>query len=43
VVFLEEFRPDFDKALQELVCDFLTRLEELLTLPDFKQVQKSLS
>ncbi|KAJ8007163.1 hypothetical protein DPEC_G00114690 [Dallia pectoralis] len=43
VVFLEEFRPDFDKALQELVCDFLTRLEELLTLPDFKQTALLLS
>uniref|UniRef100_A0A8C7F704 Zinc finger protein ZFMSA12A-like n=1 Tax=Oncorhynchus kisutch TaxID=8019 RepID=A0A8C7F704_ONCKI len=43
VVFPEEFRPDFDQVLQELVCDFLTRLEELLTLPDFKQTALLLS
>lgn len=31
------FDENFDAALQTLVCDFLSRLEELLPVPDFKQ------
>lgn len=33
-----EYGPDFDTALETLVCEFFTRLEELLPIPDFKQV-----
>ncbi|XP_037314155.2 zinc finger protein ZFMSA12A isoform X1 [Pungitius pungitius] len=36
-VFPVEFGPDFDIALETLICDFLTRLEELLLIPNFKQ------
>lgn len=39
-VFPVEYGPDFDTALETLVCEFFTRLEELLPVPDFKQVQK---
>lgn len=39
-VFPVEYGPDFDTALETLVCEFFTRLEELLPIPDFKQVQK---
>lgn len=37
-VFPVEYGPDFDTALETLVCEFFTRLEELLPIPDFKQV-----
>lgn len=33
-----EYGPDFDTALETLVSEFFTRLEELLPIPDFKQV-----
>ena len=33
-----EYGPDFDTALETLVCEFFIRLEELLPVPDFKQV-----
>ncbi|XP_054452266.1 zinc finger protein ZFMSA12A isoform X2 [Anoplopoma fimbria] len=36
-VFPGEFGPDFDTALETLVCEFFTKLEELLLIPDFKQ------
>uniref|UniRef100_A0A3Q3X6W0 C2H2-type domain-containing protein n=1 Tax=Mola mola TaxID=94237 RepID=A0A3Q3X6W0_MOLML len=36
-VFPVEYGPDFDTALETLVCEFFTRLEELLPIPDFKQ------
>nr|XP_040026301.1 zinc finger protein ZFMSA12A isoform X2 [Gasterosteus aculeatus aculeatus] len=36
-VFPVEFGPDFDLALETLVCEFFTRLEELLLIPNFKQ------
>ncbi|XP_075954099.1 uncharacterized protein LOC142956407 isoform X2 [Anarhichas minor] len=36
-VFPVEFGHDFDTALETLVCEFFTRLEELLLIPDFKQ------
>lgn len=39
-VFPVEYGPDFDTALETLVCEFFTRLEELLPIPDFKQVQR---
>lgn len=39
-VFPVEYGPDFDTALETLVCEFFTRLEELLPVPDFKQVHK---
>lgn len=39
-MFPVEYGPDFDTALETLVCEFFTRLEELLPIPDFKQVQK---
>lgn len=38
-VFPVEFGPDFDLALETLVCEFFTRLEELLLIPNFKQVK----
>ncbi|XP_064848116.1 zinc finger and SCAN domain-containing protein 16-like isoform X3 [Oncorhynchus masou masou] len=37
VVFPVEYGPNFDSSLQTLVCHFLSRLEELLPVPDFKQ------
>ncbi|KAL0966994.1 hypothetical protein UPYG_G00303190 [Umbra pygmaea] len=37
VVFPVEYGPNFETALQTLVCDLLSRLEELLPVPDFKQ------
>ncbi|XP_035384371.1 zinc finger protein 287-like [Electrophorus electricus] len=37
-VFPIEYGPDFDKALQVLVGHFLSRLEQLLPVPNFKQV-----
>lgn len=37
-VFPAEYGPDFDKALQVLVGFFLSRLEQLLPVPNFKQV-----
>ncbi|XP_041659085.1 zinc finger protein ZFMSA12A-like isoform X2 [Cheilinus undulatus] len=36
-VFPVEYGPDFDSALENLLCEFLTRLEEMLHIPDFKQ------
>ncbi|XP_070700586.1 zinc finger protein ZFMSA12A isoform X1 [Pempheris klunzingeri] len=36
-VFPVEYGPDFDTALETLVCQFFTRLEGLLLIPDFKQ------
>uniref|UniRef100_A0A3P8VKT7 Zinc finger protein 665-like n=1 Tax=Cynoglossus semilaevis TaxID=244447 RepID=A0A3P8VKT7_CYNSE len=36
-VFPVEYGPDFDTALETLVCEFFSRLEELLPVPDFKQ------
>ncbi|XP_034411634.1 zinc finger protein ZFMSA12A isoform X2 [Cyclopterus lumpus] len=40
-VFPVEFGHDFDAALETLVCEFFTRLEKLLLIPDFKQVKPS--
>ncbi|KTF80029.1 hypothetical protein cypCar_00023873, partial [Cyprinus carpio] len=37
-VFPVEYGPDFDKALQVLVGFFLSRLEQLLPVPNFKQL-----
>ncbi|XP_063073518.1 zinc finger protein 3-like [Engraulis encrasicolus] len=37
-VYPVEYGPDFDKALQVLVCYFLSRLDQLLPVPNFKQV-----
>ncbi|KAL0966993.1 hypothetical protein UPYG_G00303180 [Umbra pygmaea] len=37
VVFPVEYGPNFETALQTLVCSLLSRLEELLPVPDFKQ------
>ena len=39
-VFPVEYGPDFDTALETLVCEFFTRLEELLPIPDFKQARE---
>ncbi|XP_026229362.1 zinc finger protein ZFMSA12A-like [Anabas testudineus] len=36
-VFPVEYGPDFDAALETLVCEFFTRLEELVLIPNFKQ------
>ncbi|KAK0134525.1 Zinc finger protein ZFMSA12A [Merluccius polli] len=36
-IFPVEYGPDFDTALETLVCEFFLRLEELLPVPDFKQ------
>ncbi|KAM9349976.1 uncharacterized protein ABDE67_009698 [Symphorus nematophorus] len=36
-VFPVEYGPDFDTSLETLVCEFFTRLEKLLPIPDFKQ------
>lgn len=37
-VYPVEYGPDFDKALQVLVCHFISRLEKILPVPDFKQI-----
>lgn len=37
-VFPHEYGPEFDQALQVLVGHFLSRLEQLLPVPSFKQV-----
>ncbi|KAI4904618.1 hypothetical protein NFI96_014618 [Prochilodus magdalenae] len=42
-VFPLEYGPDFDKALQVLVGHFLSRLEQLLPVPNFKQAALWLS
>ncbi|XP_015461088.3 zinc finger protein 879 [Astyanax mexicanus] len=42
-VFPFEYGPDFDKALQVLVGHFLSRLEQLLPVPNFKQAASWLS
>ncbi|XP_066524606.1 uncharacterized protein [Hoplias malabaricus] len=42
-VFPVEYGPEFDKALQVLVGHFLSRLEQLLPVPNFKQVAMWLS
>lgn len=39
-VFPVAYGPDFDRALENMVSNFFTRLEELLLIPDFKQVQR---
>nr|XP_020460130.1 zinc finger protein ZFMSA12A-like [Monopterus albus] len=36
-VFPVEFGHDFDTALETLVCEFFTRLEQLMPVPNFKQ------
>ncbi|XP_017349786.1 zinc finger protein 774 isoform X2 [Ictalurus punctatus] len=36
-VFPHEYGPEFDKAMQVLVGHFLSRLEQLLPVPNFKQ------
>lgn len=41
-VFPVEYGPDFDTALERLLCEFFTRLEELLLIPDFKQVKRKI-
>ncbi|KAL6459950.1 hypothetical protein MHYP_G00317090 [Metynnis hypsauchen] len=41
-VFPVEYGPDFDKALQVLVGHFLSRLEQLLPVPNFKQTSSLL-
>ncbi|XP_034147235.1 zinc finger protein 30 homolog isoform X2 [Esox lucius] len=43
VVFPVEYGPNFEMALQALVCHFLSRLEELLPVPDFKQTASLIS
>ncbi|KAG9280384.1 zinc finger protein 502-like [Astyanax mexicanus] len=42
-VFPVEYGPEFDKALQVLVGHFLSRLEQLLPVPNFKQTSSMLS
>ncbi|XP_051544669.1 zinc finger protein ZFP2-like [Myxocyprinus asiaticus] len=42
-IFPVEYGPDFDKALQVLVGFFLSRLEQLLPVPNFKQLSLLLS
>lgn len=37
-MFPHEYGPEFDQALQVLVGHFLSRLEQLLPIPSFKQV-----
>ncbi|KAL2102943.1 hypothetical protein ACEWY4_002111 [Coilia grayii] len=37
-VYPVEYGPDFDKALQVLVCYLISRLDQLLPVPNFKQV-----
>lgn len=39
-MFPVEYGPDFDTALETVICDFFTRLDELLLIPDFKQVSR---
>ncbi|XP_076860971.1 uncharacterized protein LOC143514075 [Brachyhypopomus gauderio] len=41
-VYPLEYGPDFDKALQVLVGHFLSRLEQLLPVPNFKQTSSLL-
>ncbi|CAK6952056.1 zinc finger protein ZFMSA12A-like [Scomber scombrus] len=36
-VFPVTYGPDFDKALETVVCEFFTRLDAMLLIPDFKQ------
>ncbi|XP_029381064.1 zinc finger protein ZFMSA12A-like isoform X2 [Echeneis naucrates] len=36
-VFPVEYGPHFDTALETLICEFLTRLEELVLIPNFKE------
>ncbi|XP_028987348.1 zinc finger protein ZFMSA12A-like [Betta splendens] len=36
-VFPVDYGPDFDAALETLVCEFFNRLEELVLIPNFKQ------
>ncbi|KAJ8011027.1 hypothetical protein DPEC_G00053930 [Dallia pectoralis] len=43
VVFPVEFGSSFEMALQTLVCHLLSRLEELLPVPDFKQTASLIS
>uniref|UniRef100_A0A3Q4IDG0 C2H2-type domain-containing protein n=1 Tax=Neolamprologus brichardi TaxID=32507 RepID=A0A3Q4IDG0_NEOBR len=38
LVFQEVFDQRFDSALQSLISDFLSRIEQLFPVPDFKQV-----
>lgn len=38
-MFPVAYGPDFDTALEKLLCDFFSKLEELLPVPDFKQVE----
>ncbi|KAM9327502.1 uncharacterized protein KZ484_018984 [Pholidichthys leucotaenia] len=38
----EAFDPTFDSALQSLVSDFLSQIEELFPIPDFRQVASCL-
>ncbi|TSK13204.1 Sugar phosphate exchanger 3 [Bagarius yarrelli] len=42
-VFPHEYGPEFDQALQVLVGHFLSRLEQLLPVPSFKQTSSWLS
>ncbi|XP_053505905.1 zinc finger protein 135 isoform X1 [Ictalurus furcatus] len=42
-VFPQEYGPEFDQALQVLVGHFLSRLEQLLPVPSFKQTSSWLS
>ncbi|XP_056149788.1 zinc finger protein ZFMSA12A-like [Lampris incognitus] len=37
-VFPVEYGPEFDTALETLICHFFVRLEQLLPVPDFKQI-----
>lgn len=39
----EVFNQSFDSALQSLISDFLSRIEQLFPVPDFKQVLSDLS
>ena len=36
------YGPAYDLAIQQLVCEFLSRLEQLLPVPDYAQVMKQL-
>ncbi|XP_042284800.1 zinc finger protein ZFMSA12A-like [Thunnus maccoyii] len=36
-VFPVKYGPDFDTALETVVCEFFTRLDAMLLIPDFKQ------
>ncbi|XP_065809859.1 zinc finger protein ZFMSA12A isoform X1 [Labrus bergylta] len=42
-VFPVVYGPDFDSALETLLCEFFTRLEEVLRIPDFKQTAEWIS